>query len=238
MNPILSRIGRVYTLYDAHRIPRADPKLFDVRYHEARGTLHGMARGRGKTHFLVLRGKAVVLRHYLRGGWMRILGDRYFWTGLERTRALREWRLLSRLSEQGLPVPGPIAARVIRRGLIYRADIVMARIEASQALASNLQTCHLAAGRWEQIGRCLRRFHDAGLDHADLNAHNILLSDEGNIYLIDFDRGRLRSGGQRWKRRNLSRLHRSLCKLKQLSPGFAFEPGDFRRLEQGYQARV
>lgn len=236
MNPILSCIGRLYTLYDADVIDRADPELFDARYHEAKGTSRGMAAGRGKAYFFVLRNQPAVLRHYLRGGWMRFLSDRFLWTGLERTRSLREWRLLSRLSAQGLPVPGPIAARVVRRGLVYRADIIMARIENAQALASSLQMARLPSARWEEIGRCLRRFHEAGVDHADLNAHNILLGEQTNIYLIDFDRGRLRTGGQRWKRKNLSRLHRSLSKLKRTTPEFAFDSTDFRCLEQGYHA--
>ena len=238
MNPILSSIDRLYTLYDADILPGAAPELFETGYHEARGALQGMARGRGKAHFFVLQGVTAVLRHYLRGGWMRFLGDRFFWTGLERSRAMREWRLLSRLSELGLPVPRPIAARVVRRGLVYRADIILARIEGAQALADSLQINALPANRWQEIGRCLRRFHEAGVDHADLNANNILLGDGRGIYLIDFDRGRLRTDGQDWKRRNLSRLHRSLRKLKRLTPGFAFDSDDFRHLQQGYHAAV
>jgi 3-deoxy-D-manno-octulosonic acid kinase len=236
MNPILSSIGGLYTLYDADTLASVEPELFDTGFHEARGTLQGDARGRGKAHFFVLQEVSAVLRHYLRGGWMRFMGDRFLWTGLERSRALREWRLLSKLSEQGLPVPRPIAARVVRRGFVYRADIIIARIEHTHALASRLQKSALPSGQWEHIGRCLRRFHEAGVDHADLNAHNILLDDRDGIYLIDFDRGRQRCDGQSWKRRNLSRLHRSLRKLKRSTPGFAFDAEDFRRLLRGYHA--
>jgi len=51
--------------------------------------------------------------------------------------------------------------------------------------------------------------HAAGADHADLNAHNILLDGDGVVSVIDFDRGRLRNGGS-WMRRNLARLQRCL----------------------------
>ena len=72
----------------------------------------------------------------------------------------------------------------------------------------------LAAGpmddaRWAAIGRCLRRFHDAGVQHADLNARNIMLGEQGEVWVLDFDRGRLRAPGA-WSGRVLDRLERSL----------------------------
>jgi 3-deoxy-D-manno-octulosonic acid kinase len=58
------------------------------------------------------------------------------------------------------------------------------------------------------------RFHRAGLDHADFNAHNILFDATGHGWLIDFDRGRIRIPETRWRERNLARLQRSLLKLR------------------------
>ncbi len=238
MNPILSGIGRQYTLYDADSLDQAEPELFKVQHHRGLGELRGEASGRGKAWFLSLKAGMAVLRHYHRGGWMRILGDRYLWMGLERTRALREWRLLANLHGLGLPVPRPMAARVVRRGVFYRADIITAMIENSRSLASNLQQAPLSAELWRRVGRCLREFHEAGVYHADLNAHNILLDGQGKVYLIDFDRGRLRSSGQRWKNRNLSRLLRSLSKLNRQHLVFAFNKQDFQWLREGYVTRT
>lgn len=48
-----------------------------------------------------------------------------------------------------------------------------------------------------------------GVHHADLNAHNILLADDGAVYVLDFDRGRIRARGA-WENNVLARLHRSL----------------------------
>ena len=75
----------------------------------------------------------------------------------------------------------------------------------------------LAAGRmddarWAAVGRCLRHFHDAGVQHADLNASNIMLGEHREVWLLDFDRGRLRHPGS-WSGRVLDRLARSLAKL-------------------------
>ena len=65
---------------------------------------------------------------------------------------------------------------------------------------------------WAAIGRCLRRFHDFGICHADLNAHNVLLRGRSDVFLIDFDRGRQRRPGL-WRDANLVRLRRSIEKV-------------------------
>jgi len=71
---------------------------------------------------------------------------------------------------------------------------------------------------WLAAGRCIRRFHDAGVQHADLNAHNVMLGEDGEVWLLDFDRGRLRRPG-RWQGRVIARLARSLSKLSSGQPG-------------------
>ena len=80
----------------------------------ARGALAGEARGRGTVWFVRQAACEWVLRHYRRGGWLGPwLGDRYLWLGPGRTRAAREWRLLAVLYGRGLPVPRPVAARIL-----------------------------------------------------------------------------------------------------------------------------
>ena len=95
------------------------------------------------------------------------------------------------LYRAGLPVPAPIAARYRRNGLFYTADLITQRLEGSESLAAKLARGPISLTQWIAIGRCIRRFHDAGVHHADLNAHNILLADE-QVHLIDFDRCQLR----------------------------------------------
>ena len=223
-------------LYDAERLPEPDHRIFDPQYWEARAALIGQASGRGTTWFVQHGGGQWALRHYHRGGFAaRISRDRYFWLGLERTRAWREFRLTAQLHAQGLPVPAPVAARVIRSGLSYRADLITARLEAVTPLSQRLLQAALGEHGWENLGAVLRRFHDAGVDHADLNAHNILADAAGQFWLIDFDKGRLRPPGS-WTNTNLQRLRRSLTKLKSLSPGFSWTDADWDALRAGYVA--
>jgi len=85
----------------------------------------------------------------------------------------------------------------------------------------------------EETGRLIARFHRAGLDHADLNAHNILFDANGHGWLIDFDRGVQRIPATAWRERNLKRLHRSLVKLRGERSHDEVEK-DFARLRRAY----
>jgi 3-deoxy-D-manno-octulosonic acid kinase len=230
-------LGAQHILYDADVLREAEPWLFDRDELQRRGVLTGLARGRGTTWFYAHDELALVLRHYRRGGAVaRLLLDRYLWTSLKRTRAWREWALLAHMYARELPVPQPVAARVVRRGLIYRADLITRRLLFTEPLAEKLMVNGLDASRWRGIGICIRRFHNAGIYHADLNAHNILLGKENAVYLADFDKGELRKHDRKWKEENLERLKRSLLKLKKANPGFGFSDADWTLLVDAYRA--
>jgi 3-deoxy-D-manno-octulosonic acid kinase len=190
--------------------------------------------GRGAVVFVRADQGELAIRHFRRGGLVGTLfDDTYVWLGRERTRSFREWRLLRHLVHLGLPVPRPVAAAFQRQGWRYTADLVTARIPGAVPLSRAISRESLPAGVWEAIGRCVRRFHDAGVCHADLTGHNLLLDDAGRPWLLDFDRGRLRRHG-RWRRFNLRRLRRSLDKIAREQPGIHFAESDWRRLMAGY----
>ena len=85
-----------------------------------------------------------------------------------------------------------------------------------------------------EVGALVARFHRAGVWHADLNAHNVLVT-SGALYLIDFDRGRLRKPAPRWCRANLRRLRRSLLKLGAGTDPAAFEQNVWGPLVARYE---
>ena len=222
-------------LYDADLLGKIDASFFDPAAWRAHGRLAGEARGRGTTWFVRHEAGELALRHYRRGGLLGPwLGDRYLWLGRARSRAFREWHLLAVLHARGLPVPQPVAARVQRRGAIYTADLVTRRLPAAESLAERLAREALPRPAWDAIGACLARFHAAGAWHADLNAHNVLL-DGTRVFLLDFDRGRLRQPGS-WRLDNLARLKRSLDKLARTRPPLHFTAPDWAALLAGYEA--
>ena len=222
-------------LYDASRAGNLTAEWFDPQYWGGRGALEGSAQGRGAAHFVRTEGGArYVLRHYRRGGLMaRLSADRYTWKNEEATRPFAEWLLTYRLHRAGLPVPAPIGARYVRAGSTYSGDLITERLAVVGSLTQCLRTGALSVLTWISIGRCIRRFHDVGLCHADLNAHNVLLSEE-EVYLIDFDRAQLRQSGL-WRDSNLVRLRRSLEKITWGLPAERFGESDWHALLDGYR---
>ena len=224
-----------YILYDAACIENPDSFGFDADYWASQDAIIGFAEGRGTTFFVQYAGEDYVLRHYRRGGFIaRLSPDQYVWTGLQRTRAWREWRLLAQMREMDLPVPQPVAVQVVRNGMTYSADIMTRRISHTTTLAEELERHALSEDTWQELGRMIRRFHHHGVWHADLNANNVLIDTENRIYLIDFDRGRLRQPARQWQQANLDRLKRSLLKLQSHTESFYFAESDWETLLAGY----
>jgi 3-deoxy-D-manno-octulosonic acid kinase len=203
--------------------PGAAPALFDPGYWRDGGRLRPADRGRGAVWFI--DGAAPwVLKAYRRGGLVaRFLEDRYVWAGEARVRAFVEFRLLHRLHEQGLKVPAPVAARYTRVGAMYRCDLITCRIPDAVPLSAALAARVLPLSVWTAVGVAVARLHRLNVDHADLNAHNLLLDGHGEVAIIDFDRGAVRQGGA-WRRRNLERLLRSLRKVSAGLPADRFTP--------------
>ena len=200
-------------LFDAATSPPVAPQWFAPDYWRKSDALHTQTGGRGGVSIIETPVGECVLRHYRRGGLVAsLMGDYYLWTGEDRTRPFTEFRLLAEISRLGLPVPTPVGASYRRRGFFYRADLITRRIADAQTLAACLAEGRLNAALAGTVGAVIARFHQAGIWHADLNAHNVLVTPD-RIYLIDFDRGQRRRPASDWQQANLQRLKRSLLKL-------------------------
>ncbi|WP_092845651.1 3-deoxy-D-manno-octulosonic acid kinase [Modicisalibacter xianhensis] len=233
--------GKAFILYDAGILcdamaaPQITPAWFTPAFWQARDAVTGQAPGRGASLFIsasavVPSDAQWVLRTYLRGGFAaRISETRYVWTGLERTRAFREMRLNAALHERGLPVPTPVAGCVWRHGLTYQAGLLTERLMGARSLADVLPEADEAL--LARVGETVRRFHEAGLDHVDLNVRNLLVTPDERVWLIDLDRCRLRAPGN-WQEANLKRLQRSVER---------FVPGQgkarLRQIRRGYDVQ-
>ncbi len=219
---IVAPTARGAMLYDASRCSQPGEWLFDRESWRARGALEETAGGRGSIAFIHDGGHRWVLRHYRRGGIVaHLLDDSYLYTGAARTRAFSEWRLLRKLRDWQLPVPVPVAARYVRSGPFYRADLLTEELPTRRTLAHALASAPLRAEEWRRVGACIGSLHARGVHHADLNAHNLLVATDGMVFVLDFDRGRVRARGP-WEQAVLARLKRSLLKV---SAGFP--PGRF-----------
>ncbi len=218
-------------LINRDRVQESLAALFDVdSYPNQR-----VRDGRGQAFQVQGSFGAAALRHYCRGGMFgALLQDRYLFQGYDGTRAFRELRLLAELRAQALPVPEPLACRVVVTGLVYRADLLTAWIDGAMPLSQQIK--QVGTADFHAVGAMLKRFFDAGLWHADLNAHNVLMTPTGPA-LIDFDRCEIRKPDANGNQHNVDRLQRSLTKL-----GFATR-ADFAgelwpALIDGWQAKV
>ena len=223
-------------------------QLFDGDYHtnsqgqqnnptlQASTVLPKAGIGRARVVYFDHENIKMVLKHYYRGGLMAsIVKDRYIGIDIEKTRAFKEFRLLTKMQQLGLPVPGVIAARVEKGPFYFRADLITKEIENVKTLADILSERKMDQGLWKNIGICIKKFHQHDVYHADLNARNILLSEKGRVYLIDFDNSRFRLASKSWKIANLARLKRSLLKFKKNAADFNFDEENWSLLLEGYK---
>lgn len=230
-----ARLARGAMLYDASRLDQPTGEIFEPDWWRARGGIEERPGGRGTVAFVRDAGRRWVLRHYCRGGFAAHLSrDAYLWTGESRARSFLEWRLLRRLMQSRLPVPVPVAARYVRTGAIYRADLITEELPTRLTLAQALRAGPLAESRWRDAGRCVGALHARGVHHADLNAHNLLLG-ERVAYVLDFDKGRVRRRGA-WEQAVLSRLRRSLVKVTADLPADRFGEREWRWLQDSCAA--
>ncbi len=225
-----------FILYEDSRANQPDPAWFDPGHWPDAARTPGKAGGRGPALFIRCAGQDCVLRHYYRGGQAaRLTRDRFLWLGPERVRSFAEWRLLRHLHVAGLPVPQPFAARYIRSGLFYTADLITVRLPGVTPLSLRLAAGEASESLLGRVGACVGRFHAAGVDHADLNAHNLQVGADDEIFLLDFDRGQQHATAGAWCADNLSRLRRSLLKISGIGD-WRFEPRHWETLVAGYRS--
>lgn len=198
-------------------------------------------------------GERWVVRHYHRGGAVaRLLGDRYLAVGVPRP--IRELRVALEADARGVPTPPPVGAAVYGAPILYRGDLVTEYVPGSMDLAAVLFPD--AAGAkpdplttdppdpftaMTAAGRLVRRIHEAGLLHPDLNLKNILLAGDGPspAQVIDLDRARFRDAplGEPARRRMLDRFWRSAGKWQRLiRADEPLDPGLRAAFEDGYAA--
>jgi 3-deoxy-D-manno-octulosonic acid kinase len=235
--------GKATYFFNKELITDFSVDMLNPNYWQQQNAITGSAQGRGTTWFVAYSdGNNIkhdwVLRHYYRGGLIgKIIKDSYWFNGLDKTRAACEFALLRHMNTLQLPAPEPIAYRVIQQGLIYKADLLSSRIQHAQDLVAILSEKALTNDVWRRIGATIKRFHHNGIYHHDLNSHNILLDDAEQVFLIDFDRGELRTNpvNIQWKKENMARLQRSFLKELNKLDQFYFTDDNWQVLMIGYQ---
>ena len=113
----------------------------------------------------------------------------------------------------GINVPRPLAYAV-KGNWIYRAWLITRLIENQGTLAeAGLKRPELARQAMDPLIDQMRLLIDNGVLHVDLHPGNVILGDNGWVYMLDFDKGQRFNGSlDQLKNRYLSRWQRAVNK--------------------------
>jgi 3-deoxy-D-manno-octulosonic acid kinase len=176
--------------------------------------------GRGGAEVIAVAGHEMVLRAFRRGGLpARVLHDTYCgWS----PRPFRELCVTEALRARGAPVVDVYGACVqwLFWGC-YKGWIATRYIRSARTLWQWIAAAPPAAERTlvlQAVGKAIRRLHDSGGTHPDLNLNNILIQPTDaargfEVLLIDFDRAPVARRFHRQADADLTRLRRSARKL-------------------------
>lgn len=196
------------------------------------------AKGRGQAWFLTEaeKGFAWVLRHYQRGGLFgKLIKNNYLYTGINKTRPVREFELTQKIFNAGLPTAKPVAAKVQRNGMFYQGWLVTETIPGVIPLSALLVERQLTVGEWRNVADTIEQLHSFGAYHSDLNAHNILIQLPAfKTFVIDWDKGAyLPESKDDWIPKNLARLNRSFSKIA-TKENAQWQESDWQTFEKAY----
>jgi len=197
-----------------HELKRAD--LDRPAGWESRLRKPTAAPGRGATSLLSLgSGRVLRLKRLRRGGWTAPLFRDHF---LGESRMLDNLRVSIEAGRRGVATPPVVALLMVRSaGGLVRAWLAIEELVD----AVDLQSCFHSDqppthSELDAALALVRRMHDRGLEHRDLNLGNILIRRKRapEAFVIDLDRARLHVGplGFRPRQRALRRLERSYVK--------------------------
>jgi len=262
---LIKRGKRVIVLKEEHReillkMGITNPEFFLKHSYEESDRYYG--RGTLKTLDLPGKGESrIVIRHYRRGGKVQKITPDLYWGA---SRPLRELWIGYWAMEKGIPTAEILAAchtQVFWR--FHRGDLISREIKNGKDLVRYLKDLPKPLPKEKIIqkrkaikivGDLIRRMHEAGIFHGDLNLKNIVLQISNSTttkgYIIDFDKSFIRSNlSENLRIRNLLRLNRSVEKFKReglpltRSDALRFllayyqNPADFKALLKGLTRR-
>lgn len=190
--------------------------------------------GRGAAYGVTLAGVGAVVRHAHRGGYViaPLLGDRYF----GRPRFFRELAWSRFLADSGVATPAFLAGAWTGAGLFHRSDVATERVTGRDLAALFFQGDAPAAEErtaiLRSVGALVRRLHEAGAVHPDLQLKNVLVGGSPpRTWLLDVDSCRTAPSAARAA--NLRRFYRSWGKWNRTGRG-RLSDEDRRAFEAGY----
>ena len=184
-------------------------RIFDKPYQSAEAVLGG----RSAVSVQMIEGiGSVVGKYYNRGGLLsHFVKRRYLRWG--KFRSLAEFELLHKVNDLGVMVPKPIAY-AYQGSILYKAWLVTNEIKQHQTLARlSLSDPDTALSLINQVASQVSILIRNNIHHVDLHPGNVLVDANANIFLIDFDKARLRQRDRdKLQAKYISRWERAVIK--------------------------
>jgi len=126
--------------------------------------------------------------------------------------ASREYAVLQRLADLGLPAPCPAACLEEMAGRrVNRAVLLTLSLPPAVSLESLFHPHRPAAAVARdlacRLGRMTRTMHEGGVNHRDFYFAHLQVGEEGTLYITDLNRADLRRRvGRRWRVKDLAAL--------------------------------
>ena len=144
-------------------------------------------KGRGGIRVIETGGHKLAVRAYRHGGFFRGFTGPFF---LNAGRAASEAEIMLYLRERGFPVAAPFAAVIEKLFVLRRLYLVTAFEDDAVGLLEYLHTCKKRERMRAavKLAGLVRGLEQAGVYHRDLHLRNVLVTTDGRLILLDFDR--------------------------------------------------
>lgn len=209
MAPIITQKYKSYSFGSLFKLSHVQLETLIKIFTKPNVESNAVLGGRGSIKRINLEGAGpVVIKYNTRGGLVRLFVKRTY-LRLGRTCNRIEFEQLINASKIGVNVPEPVAFAT-KGFLFYRGWLVLKEVKNSVTLASaSLKSEARVSRLLNEIVRQITILINFGLYHVDLHPGNILVTDNDQIFIIDFHKARLFNGSKqkllnkyctRWKR--------------------------------------
>ena len=154
-----------------------------------KNSVHSALGGRTSITVTRLQGiGSVVIKYYRRGGAIRyLMKKRYVKFG--KTRCQIEYELLQKVRSLGINAPEPVAFAYKGR-LFYQCWLVTREIQNHQTLVQISRSNEEQARRaMKAVVKQVSMLIKNKILHADLHPGNVIVDNQKQVYLLDFDKG-------------------------------------------------
>ncbi|MCX5811800.1 MAG: hypothetical protein NT178_04560 [Proteobacteria bacterium] len=179
---------KIYTIEDA-ALSIADPSTLIARF---RGASPLAKKGRGGIKLFDINGRHIACRKYIHGGLLRaITGDIFF----SAKRVNEELEILLYLKERGFPVVQPYGL-IVRKNFVTKSLCILTVFEENAADLLEVLNASTRKKRFriiKMLAQLMWRMETLGVYHPDLHLNNVLVTAEGALTFLDFDRAQRKS---------------------------------------------